>query len=71
MTNVGLVHCHFIKYGIDTISTLQQNGNLVNIVDEHSHFTKDEVCKQDMELYGNCDNTSKTLPLVHYSMNDL
>ena len=45
-----------------------QDGNLVNIIDGLSHLTKDEVSKQVMELYGNCDNASKILPLECYDM---
>jgi Zinc knuckle len=72
MTYVGLVHRHLIEYGMDTIFYFTtQDGNLVNIIDGHSQFTKDEVSKQVMELYDNRDNTFKNLPLERYDMYDL
>ena len=72
MTYIGLVHCHFIKYGMDALFYFTtHNGTLVSILQEHSQFTKDDVSKQSTELYKNCNDTSLTLPLEHYDMYDL
>jgi hypothetical protein len=72
MTYIGLVHCHFIEYGMDALFYFTtHDGTLVNILQGHSQFTKDDVSKQSTELYKNCNDTSLTLPLECYDMYDL
>ena len=72
MTYIGLVHRHFIEYGMDTVFYFQtSDGTLVNILDGHSQFTKEEVHKQSSDLFKNRDDATKTLPLERYDMYDL
>ena len=72
MTYTGVVHRHFIEYGMDAIFYFTtHDGSLVSILEGHSQFTREEVSKQSAELYKNRDNTSKTLPLEKYDMYDI
>ena len=72
MTYIGLVHRHFIEYGMDALFYFTtHDGTLVNILQGHSQFTKDDVSKQSTELYKNRNDTLLTLPLERYDMYDL
>ena len=72
MTFTGVVYCHFTEYGMDAIFYFPtHDGTLVNILQGHSQFTREEISKQSLELYNNRDDTTKTLPLERYDMYDL
>ena len=72
MTFTVVVHCHFTKYGMDTIFYFPtHNGTLVSILEDYLQFTREEISKQSLNLFNNRDDTSKTLPLEWYDMYDL
>ena len=72
MTYTGVVHRHLSEYGMDAIFYFPtHDGTLVNIIEGHSHFTREKVSKQSLELYKNKDDATKNLPLERYDMYDL
>ena len=72
MTYTGVVHRHLSEYGMDAIFYFPtHDGTLVNIIEGHSQFTREEVSKQSLELYKNKDDATKNLPLERYDMYDL
>ena len=60
MTFTGMVHCHFTKYGMDAIFYFPtHDGTLVSILKGHSQFTREEISKQSLEFFNNCNVTIK------------
>ena len=72
MTYTGMVHRHFVEYGLDAIFYFPtHDGTLVSILEGHSQFTREEISKQSLKLFNNRDDATKILPLERYDMYDL
>ena len=72
MTYIGLVHRHFVEYGMDALFYfVTPVGSWVSILDGHSQFTREEVYKQAMALFAAKDDASKSLPSERYDVFDV